>query len=67
MLDLNKEIDELKKSFKEGNALTRVVMAMVFILSLSSLAELSSKIVAWKGFILNGLGFYRSIFVEPVT
>ena len=67
MLDLNKEIDELKKSFKEGNALTRVVMVTCFILSLSSLAELSSKIVAWKGFILNGLGFYRSIFVEPIT
>lgn len=67
MLDLNKEIDEIKKSFKEGNALTRVVMAIGFILSLSSLAELSSKIVAWKGFILNGLAFYRSIFVEPVT
>jgi hypothetical protein len=23
--------------------------------------------VVWKGFILNGLDFYRSIFVEPVT
>jgi hypothetical protein len=67
LLDLNKEFNELKKSFKEGNALTRVVMVTCFILSLSSLAELSSKIVAWKGFILDGLGFYRSIFVEPVT
>ena len=67
MLDLNKEIKELKRSFNEGNALTRVVMVTCFILSLSSLAELSSKVVAWKGFILNGLDFYRSIFVDPVT
>ncbi len=67
MLDLNKEIDELKKSFKEGNALTKIVMVIGFLLSLSSLAELSSKIVAWKGFILSGLDFYRSLFVEPVT
>ncbi len=42
-------------------------MVTSFILSLSSLAELSKKIVAWKGFILSGLGFYRSIIVEPVT
>jgi hypothetical protein len=67
VLDLNKEIDELKRSFKEGSALTKVVMAMGFFLSLSSLTELSSKVVAWKGFILNGLSFYRSLFVEPVT
>lgn len=67
MLNLNKEIDELKRSFKEGNALTRVLMTLGFFLSLSSLTELSSKVVAWKGFILNGLNFYRSIFIEPVT
>jgi hypothetical protein len=67
VLDISKEIDELKKSFKEGNALTRIVMVTCFILSLSSLAELSNKVVAWKGFILNGLGFYRSIFVEPIA
>lgn len=67
MLNLDKEFDELKKSFREGNALTKVVMVLGFILSLSSLTELSSKIVAWKGFILNGLDFYRTLFVEPVT
>lgn len=67
MLDLGKKIEELKNSYKEGNTLTRVVAVTCFFLTLSSITELSSKIVAWKGFILNGLGFYRSIFAEPVS
>jgi hypothetical protein len=67
MIDLNKEFNELKSSFKDGNTLTRIVMVMGFFLLLSSVAELSGKIVAWKGFILDGLKFYHSIFVEPVT
>lgn len=67
MLDLSKEFNELKNSFKEGNTLTRIVMVLGFFLLLSSMAELSGKIVAWKGFILDGLKFYHSIFVKPVT
>jgi hypothetical protein len=67
MLDLSKEFNELKSSFKEGNILTRIVMVMGFFLLLSSMAELSEKIVVWKGFILDGLRFYHSIFVEPIT
>ncbi|MBB1332760.1 MULTISPECIES: heme transporter CcmC [unclassified Pseudoalteromonas] len=67
MLDLSKEFNEVKNAFKEGNTLTRIVMVMGFFLLLSSMAELSGKIVAWKGFILDGLKFYHSIFVEPVT
>lgn len=67
VLDLRKEVNELKESFREGNTLTKIVMVLGFFLTLSSLTELSSKIVAWKGFILDGLKFYQSIFVEPVS
>ncbi|MFB5143008.1 heme transporter CcmC [Vibrio diabolicus] len=66
-MDLGKEIEEFKLAFKNGNALTRVITVMGFIITASSLAELSSKIVAWKGFILDGLNFYHSVFVEPVA
>ncbi|WP_069478123.1 heme transporter CcmC [Sulfurospirillum halorespirans] len=66
-MDLSKEVNELKKSFKEGNMLTKIIMGIGFFITLSSLTELSSKIIAWKGFIWDGLRFYQSIFVEPVS
>ncbi|EJG0014212.1 heme transporter CcmC [Vibrio parahaemolyticus] len=65
-MNFDKEIGEFKSSFRQGNALTKVTMVMGFILTLTSLAELSSKIVVWKGFILSGIEFYKSFFVEPV-
>lgn len=66
-MNLHKEIDEFTKSFKEGNILTRIVMVVSFILALSSLTELSDKIVKWKGFLLDGLKFYQATFVEPAS
>lgn len=65
-MNLGKEIDEFKLSFRKGNALTKVVMIVGFLLTLSSLTELSSKVIAWKGFILEGLFFYKTIFVGPI-
>ncbi|WP_237155815.1 heme transporter CcmC [Photobacterium leiognathi] len=65
-MNFDKEISEFKATFQQGNPLTKVTMIMGFILALTSLAELSSKIVTWKGFILSGIEFYKSFFVQPV-
>lgn len=65
-MDLNTEIREFKSSFAEGNILTRILLVMGFFLTLSSLAELSGKIVKWKGFILDGLNLYNLLFVQPI-
>jgi hypothetical protein len=63
-LELDSEIQNLKKSFKEGGILTRMIICLSFFLSLSSLANLSEEIIKWKGFILGGLNLYKTVFVE---
>jgi len=62
-LELDSEIEKLKQSFKEGGILTKMVMFLGFFLSLSSLTSLAEEIVKWKGFILSGLNFYKTVFV----
>ena len=66
-MNLDKEINEFYKSYEEGNLLTRILIVLAFFFSFSSLTSLSSKVVEWKGFILEGLKFYQSYFVDPVS
>lgn len=47
--------------------MTRIFLILGFFFSLSSLTSLSSTIVEWKGFILEGIEFYQLYFVEPIA
>ena len=66
-MDLNKELSEFTSSYKNGGILTRVFLVLGFFFTLSSLTSLSSTIIEWKGFILNGINFYKEFFVIPVS
>jgi hypothetical protein len=66
-MDLRKEIDVFRDSFREGGVLTRIVLILGLFFSLSSLTSLSSRIVEWKGFILEGIKFYQVYFVDPIA
>lgn len=65
-MNLKKEISEFYTAYKEANVLVKVLLILGFFLNLSSLTSLSSIIVEWKGFILEGIKFYQSFFVEPI-
>lgn len=65
-MDIHKEIEEFKVSFNEGGILTRTLLILGFIFTLSSVTSLSGIVVEWKGFILDGLNFYQSYFVQPI-
>ena len=65
-MDLNNEVGGFKKSFRDGGILTRTFLVLGFIFALSSITSLSSVVIGWKGFILEGLNFYQSYFVQPV-
>ncbi|WP_397471938.1 hypothetical protein [Rheinheimera sp.] len=67
MIDISKEVEEFQKAFKEGGLLTRLFLVLGFFFSISSLTSLSSVIVDWKGFILEGINFYQHYFVETVV
>jgi hypothetical protein len=66
-MDLKKEIAEFRDSFRDGGVLTRTILILGFFFSLSSLTSLSSTIVEWKGFILEGIKFYQLYFVDPIA
>lgn len=66
-MDIKQEFSKLKASFWGGGILTRVLLVIGFFFSLSSITTLSSKIVGWKGFILEGINFYKEYYVDNVA
>jgi hypothetical protein len=66
-MDLNKEISGFKDSFAGGGVLTRTLLIFGFIFTVSSVTSISSKVIAWKGFILDALNFYQLYFVNTIS
>lgn len=60
------DIEEGKKGWKKSPWYRKVFVVLSVYLALSSLAGLSSTIVAWKGFIADGLEFYDTYVREFV-
>lgn len=65
-MDINKEVDEFKESFRNGGVLTKTLLMLGFVFTLSSITSLASVVIEWKGFILEGINFYQRLFVVPV-
>lgn len=65
-MDIKKEVEAFKESFLHGGILTKILLILGFVFTVSSLTSLSSVVIGWKGFILEGIYFYQSHFVRPV-
>ena len=50
-MDINKEIEAFKASFNEGGFLTRTLLILGFVFTLSSITSLSGIVVEWKALI----------------
>lgn len=62
-------IDDLEKlgpALKSSSLTTKVLVVIATFLQISSITSLSDAVFKWKGFILDGVTFYRDRFVEPV-
>ena len=57
--------DEIIKYWKKSPFLAKVIWVVSVILASSSIASLSETVFAWKGFILDGVEFYREL-LEPL-
>jgi len=62
-----KELDELKEDWKKYSLLTKIISSILFFISLSSITSLSDKIFKWKGFISDGMLFYRDYVKYPIN
>ncbi len=52
-------IDEFKNDWKNSGWITRLILLISVFISTSSFASLSGIVFKWKGFILDGIEFYR--------
>ncbi len=66
-MNLSADIGVFRKAFGEAGVLTKVFLVIGLFLSISSLTSLSSKIVAWRGFIKDALDFYTGAIIEPIA
>ncbi len=66
-MNIDKELSEFKESFGKSGILTKVFLIIGFFISVSSITSLSSMVVEWKGFILEGIMFYQQYFVAPIS
>lgn len=62
-------IDDIKSAtdlWKNGTILSRVYIVVSTFLATGSIASLSDVVFARKGFILDGVNFYRNFIVQPL-
>jgi hypothetical protein len=60
------EIEEAKKIWQQSGWPIRALIVLSMFLMVNSVASLSDVVFEWKGFILDGLEFYRRWVTEPI-
>jgi hypothetical protein len=53
------DISDIRELWKKSPPLVKALLGLLLFLSISSIASLSDDVFKWKGFILEGIGFYR--------
>lgn len=65
-MNINHEIDALKKYWGDSGPVGKIFLVVGFFLSTTAITTISSSIVQWKGFILDLIEFYQTIFVANI-
>ncbi len=60
------DLKELKQEWKESSPAKKGLIILVLFLTTSSLTSLSDTVFKWKGFILEGMEFYRASISSPL-
>lgn len=60
------DIQEAKSFFPKASLITKLIVILATFLSISSIASLSNVIFSWKGFILDGINFYKHWVTDPL-
>lgn len=62
----NKDWSGFKELWGESSLLFKLVSLISIFLALSSITSLSEEVFKWRGFIKDGIDFYRSSLILPV-
>lgn len=60
------DFKEYKESFSKSPTLVKAIIIIAFFMSISSFTSLADQIFQWRGFILDGVQFYRNYVTDPV-
>ena len=60
------DINEIKKEWKKSSLGIKIIIVLSSFFVFSSITSLSDVIFSWKGFILDGIEFYKSIITHPL-
>lgn len=66
-MGIQSEYEELARTWKDARSPKKIVMAASFFVTVGTIASISDVVFAWKGFILTGIQFYRSIVTTPLA
>lgn len=61
------DLDEAKQLWKNSSWMMRLFVLLSVFVTTSSIASLSDIVFKWKGFILDGIQFYREYIAQPVA
>ncbi|MBO3697783.1 hypothetical protein [Roseivirga sp. E12] len=61
------DLNELKREWKSSSTTKKAFIILSFFLTTNSVASLSDILINWKGFIKDGIEFYRSNVSLPIS
>ena len=60
------EYSKLKEAWADSTLTAKLIIAVFAILTITPLASLAETLIAWKGFLRDGINFYRDFVTEPL-
>ncbi|MDO9333363.1 MAG: hypothetical protein Q7T57_02435 [Dehalococcoidales bacterium] len=66
-MGLKGDLDEAVKDWPKSNRLIKAWLVFSVFFSTLQLASLSEAVFKWKGFVLDGVNFYREWFTTPIS
>ena len=66
-MGLKSDFEELKEVWKGSNLLFKILITVSTFLTFSAITSLADAVFSWKGFIRDGVGFYRLWINQPLS
>ena len=65
-MSLKKDLSEARELWRESSSIFKLFIIISIFMTFSSFASMSDEIYKWKGFVADGLHFYRSSLIAPL-
>lgn len=66
-MGFSEDINNSIKDWKKSSLIWKIITVIAVFFAISSITSLSEVVIGWKGFLLDGVEFYRSVIKRPVN